>query len=472
VKSDLGGELLTRPTDSVLADYKTGIYNVSLENIYFQYGRYLMISCSRPGLALPSNLQGIWCNSNNPPWQSDIHSNINVQMNYWPAEVTNLSECHLPYLDYIYNLAAVHPYWTNYAKELGHRGWTMKTENNIFGLSGWKWNCPSNAWYSMHMWQHYAYTLDTVFLKTRAYPIMKTACEFWIDRMIKDTDGKWVAPNEWSPEHGPWEDGPAFAQQLIWDLFTNTIQAASVLQIRDDFTDTLILKYSHLNNGLAIGEWGQLKEWKTTEDDPDNKHRHISHMIGLYPGKQISPVIDTLYANAAKISLNARGDITTGWATTHRINAWARLHDGDRALSIFRNYLLGGMTLDNLFDTHPPFQIDGNFGGTTGVATMLIQCFNDRIYILPALPSAWPTGSITGLVAERGFVIDIAWNNNMPVEVKVISKFGLPCNLVMKDYENIEVFDQQNNPVGIIIGDEGGIGFDTKSEGVYYVKIF
>ncbi len=392
----------------------------ALEALLYQYGRYLLISSSRKG-GLPANLQGLWNNSNNPPWRSDYHSNINVQMNYWPAEVANLSESAWPYLDYINSMREVKK--VNTQKEFpGVRGWTVKTENNIFGGESFLWNTPGSAWYAQALWEHYAFNKDGKYLREFAYPILKEVSEFWDDRLVRRPDGTVVAPQGWSPEHGPTEDAVSYDHQIIYDLFNNYIQASTVLNIDADYRKHI----TALRDALLkpkIGQWGQLQEWETDRDDPQDKHRHVSHLFGLYPGNQFSVLKTPELAKAARVTLTARGDESTGWSMAWKVAFWARLQDGNHAYKILTNFinLVGGEGIDynngggvyaNLLCAHPPFQIDGNLGYVAALSEMLLQSQTDVLELLPALPDRWSAGTVKGLKGRGNVQLDkMEWNN-------------------------------------------------------------
>ncbi|NDW17759.1 glycoside hydrolase family 95 protein [Dysgonomonas sp. 216] len=481
VKLDLGVQMPDMTTDKLVREHKENNY---LDMLYFQYGRYLMIASSR-GMDLPSNLQGIWNNSNNPPWQCDIHTNINVQMNYWPVENTNLSECHMPFINYV-KIEALkeNGSFRQVAEKENNRGWTLHTQSNIFGQTDWNINRPVNAWYCMHLWQHYLYTNDRDYLKNTAFPVMESACQYWFDRLKEDQNGKLVAPDEWSPEQGDWEDGVAYAQQLIWELFDNTLKAGKVLNADASFMSELSDKFSRLDNGLEIGSWGQIKEWKYDKKKLDvygNQHRHLSQLMALYPGNQISYLKDKAFADAAKKTLESRGDEGTGWSRAWKIACWARLFDGDHAYRLIKQalnvtYIQGtsmsisdGGVYENLLDAHPPFQIDGNFGATAGIAEMLVQSNQGFIHLLPALPSAWPTGTFGGLKAEGNFTIGLDWKNSKPKKATIQSLSGNVCNVYFPLLNVSKVTNSNNNEVAFDKSVENRISFDTEKNEVYTV---
>ena len=422
----------TLPTDQRLKRYGDGELDLGLEALLFQFGRYLLISSSRPG-GLPANLQGLWNNSNQPPWHCDYHSNINVQMNYWLAEPANLAECHEPFLDLAW--AMREPSRLATRAEFGEvRGWTARTSHNIFGGHGWKWNVPASAWYAQHFYEHYAFGCDEQYLREKAYPMLKEICAFWEDHLKELPDATLVVPNGWSPEHGPVEDGCAHDQQIVWDLFNNTIALSRSLNDDPSFRDHIALLRDRLA-GPQIGRWGQLQEWMVDRDDPDDRHRHTSHLFAVFPGRQISKTKTPELARAAEVSLEARGqtgDSRRSWTWPWRAAMWARLGNAEKAHDMVTGLLTYNM-LPNLLATHPPMQMDGNFGITAAICEMLVQSHEGELRLLPALPAAWPTGRVAGLRARGGFTVDISWKDGQLVEALVRAGRSSTCHLSYAD---------------------------------------
>jgi len=415
VNLDLAHQLPHTPTNELLAQYKAGTSsataNRALERLYYQFGRYLLISSSRAG-SLPANLQGVWNKHQHAPWSADYHVNINLQMNYWLADMTNLSETNIPLFDFIEGL--VEPGEISAQKIFGVDGWVMFLNTNVWGFTGpiaWPtafWQPEGAAWMSLHFYEHYLFTKDESFLQHSAYPVLKKASEFWLNTLVFDQASQqyFVSPS-YSPEHGDFTVGAAMSQQIVAKLLDSTLNAAKLLADHEMIA-RLTAVTTKLNAGLALGNWGQIKEWQQDLDDNSSSHRHVSHLFALHPSNSISPLTTPELAQGAAVTLNARGDGGTGWSKAWKINFWARLFDGNHAHKLLAEQLKHS-TLDNLWDNHPPFQIDGNFGATAGITEMLLQSQNNEIHLLPALPEKWPQGAISGLKARGNILVNISW---------------------------------------------------------------
>lgn len=499
MKLNLGNmtDMPDKTTDQLLKGYystNTDIENLYVEVLYYQFGRYLMISSSREN-TLPANLQGVWAESLNNPWSSDYHININLQMNYWPTQTTNLSECHLPMINYVNSLVPRGTFTAGYyfCKPDGSpdvRGWTTGHGSNVWGHTApsdyyWAFNFPTAAgWLCQDIWEYYQFNSDKAFLE-RNYNTLLQASLFWVDNLWTDArDGSLVVNPSYSPEHGEFSLGASCDQAIISELFDMTIKASDVLNKNTPELKEIKEAQAKLS-GPGIGLGGQFMEWKdeTTRDiTGDGRHRHVNHLFWLHPGSQIvagRSEKEDRYVEAMKKTLNTRGDEGTGWSKAWKINFWARLHDGDHAHTLLKSALsltytgnpknIGGV-YQNLFDTHPPFQIDGNFGATAGMTEMLVQSQGGYIELLPALPKVWNTGSFKGIKARGNFEVSAQWNGGNISLLEIRSMSGNDCIIKYNHIKDFKITDEKGKNVTPTILDDHKIAFKTITGTTYRIN--
>ena len=466
------------PTDELIEKYSSGCskeISSQLEALYFQFGRYMLISSSRVG-SLPANLQGVWNESNCPAWCCDYHINVNLQMNYWGAYNTNLAETAKPLIRYLDKMrepgriTAKEYYGIESTTEHPENGWIAHTQANVFGWTApgwdfyWGWSTAAVAWLMQNLWEYYEFTEDEEILRSEIYPIMRESAEFYSKWLIyDDKQDRLVSSPTYSPEHGPVSIGNTYEQSLIEQFYADFIKASEILGCDDELCEKVCAQKEKLKP-FRVGRWGQLMEW-FEEDDPDfdiakvqKNHRHISHLLALYPGKAINKSTPELM-RAAIVTMNDRGDESTGWARAYKLNLWARTGDGNRAYKILRG-LLSGCTFPNLFDFHPPFQLDGNFGGSAGIAELLLQSHEGYIEPLAALPDEWESGSYSGLCARGGFELDVRWEERRIKGITIKAHRNGVCRLKLKDaYLSADIPSEAFSDGSILTfnAEEGGV---------------